>query len=1057
MLQTNEMTMLNIFESDYGGHICKIDLDKNMIEKMSEIPTKKNNTVKLNSNKNVFNDNVETIIILDVSGSMASCLRYLITDLLPTALESMGYDDKNITVITFGSSTNVYNLTPLAMRTCGINAGGGTYMVGAINKLSETIHKSTSSDFRILTVSDGELSDQSQTLTLATQLSKDLGSKFNIHSTAIRLFTSTAQPDTRGLASVLQLNNIGSSELVDCVCNSKTPKSEIVNLIENCLFDNLGSSLRIISNMPIFMQHPWSTPQKEFSINEGQNVFWMSNISDDTEIYLTNSNGSKFQITKNNNEKLNLNNFTTILKEKIDYYTRRLKILKVVNTGDNEDEINNIIGYFSELEKGFALSDATNIDPSDTSIISRIKLFKKIAERQSKSIAQNLAEIANQNKVSQLNSAQQAEYLRSASTSKNTINLAKRGLNQGFDFDDKAIKEVKQMRQHISELDDIDDTHHSVSFYCQSTTLDGIRTLCKMDDKTLESLGALEILQLINIVGVPADAVIGDFPDPKTYHVNNLMLGSFISMSDIMMTRQMKRPATDPFTKKIIANSIPFYDDDRIQQFLIKHAPNILEYTASLGMRNMIINIPNTYKYTIVDGLWWITRTMQEHKTEANIQLFIKFVHTYKTAVGSLFSYVPGLLKPMSEEDKNNNLSLYIGNNGVTNMMGPLIEIQNNEEKLKMVPDVLRALYSFEFYQVIRKFFKSDSDGHIKRKEMLDKLLGIDFNKHASQLPPLFESQKVPQHCGEYFLDEKIFSDLCKRIYWLDYICMMPKMFGLALKNDVVGLSNIVFSKENCEKELNITFDLNKFKIFCIVQSFIFDSLAARFDETTNKMKIEDMGNETRASEFVQKYIRAQYHSHYQSELAKQNKKEYELLTSEFVNKLVDSQNVDEFNNLLKNGLTKNHVSVIFNDTYREGFSDLKNKLFDPKIECPDRENKLKVLVLGSDNNGEPVYNNGNTIKIQVPLLAEMFNDVGCSELWEKIKVVYIDKSVHIYRNPNMPNRHSHSNTKPSYWAYGYLNLGEYFNKISKEEQDAYCKEHTHCCGIWDGKPYRFA
>ena len=28
-----------------------------------------------------------------------------------------------------------------------------------------------------------------------------------------------------------------------------------------------------------------------------------------------------------------------------------------------------------------------------------------------------------------------------------------------------------------------------------------------------------------------------------------------------------------------------------IQQFLMKYAPNLLEYTASLGMRNMIINI----------------------------------------------------------------------------------------------------------------------------------------------------------------------------------------------------------------------------------------------------------------------------------------------------------------------------------------------------------------------------------------------------------------------------------------------------------------------------------
>ena len=136
----------------------------------------------------------------------------------------------------------------------------------------------------------------------------------------------------------------------------------------------------------------------------------------------------------------------------------------------------------------------------------------------------------------------------------------------------------------------------------------------------------------------------------------------------------------------------------------MKYAPTLLEYTASLGMRGMIINVPSTYKYTIVDGLWTLIRLVQDSPTDGHVDLFVKFVHTYKTAVGAQFDYVLDLIKPMSSEDKANNLSFYISNNGITNMLGPLIKLHDYPEKLSLVPDILRALFTFEYYQVLKKY-----------------------------------------------------------------------------------------------------------------------------------------------------------------------------------------------------------------------------------------------------------------------------------------------------------------------------------------------------------------
>lgn len=130
---------------------------------------------------------------------------------------------------------------------------------------------------------------------------------------------------------------------------------------------------------------------------------------------------------------LDLNNFNLILKEEIDYYIERLKILKVVDLETSKKEIEQIVNYFSEQEKKLSINTLTddNLDINiDTSIKTRLKYFKNQAFRKSKSIVQKLSVIANHHKVSQLNSAQQANLLRSVINSSNIVNLAKRALNK---------------------------------------------------------------------------------------------------------------------------------------------------------------------------------------------------------------------------------------------------------------------------------------------------------------------------------------------------------------------------------------------------------------------------------------------------------------------------------------------------------------------------------------------------------------------------------------------------------------------------------------------------
>jgi hypothetical protein len=1004
--------------------------------------------IKSNINSNV--KEIQTIILLDTSGSMGQNVGRIITQYLPESLQNNN-NNNEIILITFSGESKVFKHNINSLRKSRQGPEGQTFMEPAITNLQQIIRNSEFTQFNILTISDGALHDQDETISKASLLKSEIEGKYQIKSSAIRLYTSSSEPDTRGLSSILQLDTTNEAcNIVDV--NTYNTASIIDAMTKAFKNDNIGGTVKLCVTSKVLMESPYNRENKDtINLVNGENIFWLSDI-ENLNVFIMSEDGNEIVniVYKDN---LNL----SVLSNKVEHYMKKLKLLKVIGTNESIVEIKNIVNYFQKLEDYINLVKRKDDDidiNANTNLKTRLKFFRVQAEKQSKSVVQQMANIANDDKVSLLNSAQQANYLRSVTTSTNSINLAKRGIKQGLDFDSIVQSEVRKMKKHLHELNDIDDTNHYVSFYNQETTLDGIKTVCS---EGIDQLCAEEILKLLNIVGIPCTATVGDYPDPKTYHIHNLLLGSHVSISDIITVKSLGEKLLDPYTKKEIINVVPVYNDDRIQQFLMKYAPTLLEYTASLGIRNMIVDIPHSYKYIIVGGVYLLSRLLQdiETMTEANATLFIDLVETYKTAVNGIFDHVLDHIV----DQKKDNLSYYICNNGTTNMISPLISIVNTE-KSKYVPDILRALYSFEFYQVIRKFNKSDSDGASKRKEMLNTLLGIDVNKYGSPLPELFETQNCPKHHCDYHINDELFTNINNKVFWIDYICLIPKLIDCALTKNKDAVLNLAKENLNKNKEnlLNIDFDLKTFKLFCIVQSFIFDTQASRVDKDNNKMKIQDCGNHSELMEFINDYICKQYHSDYQSRLAEQNKLEHEILMDELINQMCKS-NINEFINLFKNGIIKGNTKVIIEDVYksRNGYTLLQNQLFNINIDIKDRIDKLWIFILGSTKDDDVIWNNGNVLKLSPQYLEDVLTKLGLYYLWKEIYPIYKEKSIHLYRENDLKNRHSHRNSKPSYWARGYKNLGEYFDNISIEEQQEYCRIHTHCCGIWDGKVYRSA
>jgi hypothetical protein len=188
---------------------------------------------------------------------------------------------------------------------------------------------------------------------------------------------------------------------------------------------------------------------------------------------------------------------------------------------------------------------------------------------------------------------------------------------------------------------------------------------------------------------------------------------------------------------------------------------------ASIGMRRVLAEVNYTYDYTILAGMWDLIMRIMKENSEINNKLFCNLINTYIVASRDHFSYLYPLLKNQINDESK--LSIFINNNGVTNMTSPMVHVlrtYSEEDKKKIIPKILRALYQYETYLVCRKLIRTNETGDNKYiNEYLEDLLGIDYNKYGTQLVPIFETPPLkPELCDTYYINEKKFWIFTKKI-----------------------------------------------------------------------------------------------------------------------------------------------------------------------------------------------------------------------------------------------------------------------------------------------------
>ena len=293
----------------------------------------------------------EFVIIMDVSGSMQDVINNYIKTIIPGVLSNLNYQTKTVTLITFASNSYVYNYNINQFRSGNINTGGSTLVSEAFQNLKSYFSSfSKKNSLRILTISDGQIFDKDNAITIINDIYSTYYGQFPINSRCVRV--GNVDADTRIFLNILRL--IYPSTPTKILNVEKTEQnSEIIRKIAEMFEDDgIGNILWITSEIKNIRENPYSDYTDEVPF-----------ISD----------GREFIILKKND------NFNTLYVKDID--GNILKTIEVKYSEKNDASIGHQ-NYYNSLVQRYIYNKINNSSKAISENI-KIKKFFEDAEASS--------------------------------------------------------------------------------------------------------------------------------------------------------------------------------------------------------------------------------------------------------------------------------------------------------------------------------------------------------------------------------------------------------------------------------------------------------------------------------------------------------------------------------------------------------------------------------------------------------------------------------------------------------------------------------------------------
>lgn len=420
-----------------------------------------------NSSTNSSNLKTETVIILDRSGSMGDAVERIVRQVLPkffVNLQCQASDSFHL--IAFDDEVEYYEVKIEELSNFDMAARDGTHMYETITKLSELFqifHQKNVELLRVLTISDGEIADTTETIRAADKLAKYV-KKFNIsvNSQAVRWY---GKADTTALCCLLQLNNVTKSNLVE---SNYEEGIDATAKTWAGLFagDKLMTNLVLKDDKEIFLKNPWDTEATDnFRLQSGENVFWCKEKPTDLKI-------DTKSVKKTVNSSISYVKLQELLYERIDVVIDHMKMLKIIESSSGKETMKLILDYFKRIEKEVPPTSADGFK------------FSEIIES-----------IMKDDKVKKLSAAEKAEYLKESVFAKEAFKTQrqKKGTSNESDnlkeFDD-LINEISNKFQNFGVSFGVDNSVLSIRNLFLLAFLVMLMILVLVIRKTLRTLTA---------------------------------------------------------------------------------------------------------------------------------------------------------------------------------------------------------------------------------------------------------------------------------------------------------------------------------------------------------------------------------------------------------------------------------------------------------------------------------------------------------------------------------------------------------------------------------------
>jgi hypothetical protein len=1140
-----EMTLSHTLESDltledqnvdHPFQIYRITDDRyvlSVLNKQSSIPT-------------IAKRRYDNVIIVDASGSMNAVIGYIYKDLLPAILKRYGVTDDTDTfsIIAFGNYSRIEtNLTLSTLATVKVQLklqdGGGTYMANAIHDLHTYLRKKPVLPVRIIAISDGQLNDHPQTMQKVECLRKEIQTfSSSVETVGIRLFTSnTADPSTAGLASILNLSTHLSGELKLLDLPYMTIRNIEVDMDKiKELFSVKLDTCQVEANAPLFLTTPWGTTATQqttlSSAKSGENfIGWLCGLPSYIVI-----DKKRYRIDPTQAETLTHIN-ESMINAIFTMHYQRIKINKVVNLKSNQDEIVEILNFCERMEQFInRASDAmaASLQPKakedgfwntisglggNQSLYARLERMKKSVNEERESIFDLIRKSAHSERIDKLNSEQQAAFLRTVTTdglsarnARNLKGLVSRGESTLGSLDQIVRDEFEAIALHISELAEVNDQDHARSYYTKNTTLESLRIIAHLfsqDPQTFQRLNTIQLLSLLNIVGIAAYGHEGDFPDPMIYRYTTIH-PYFTSIADIICQRMVpgyehKRIYPGPLDPNIpnnnINNVVPWFDDDRVHKFVLKYAQNTLDVLASIGMRRLQIIVPATHFYSVTNGISAVVQAVYDsiknknnsyslddpyiQETNAHVSLrvlFKKLLDSNLTNAHGYFTHTLGTWNNPFDNPDNFNadgklLSFYIFNCGTTNSIyaANYILSKNESEKFnyRNRAAYLRALYAYEISQNVKKIFRDSKTQQEDIKSYIEKFLCINKHTHALHPLPQFVPEPLnPTHSTMYSIEPTEYSNIMTPLEsWLPSILILPELmlqaYNLPIDQPINFLMDAwrahALGLDDCSEH-----GYRKFVAACIVEGFHAYNKESRIEYTINeakervykdRMKTIDLGYKNQGADFLKEVAQGYYVDEYKSRLAQKKLDEKFVLAKDYLKLLMDASRFSKTNDekksvfcqLLVNGLTRGQSSITLSSQEVTVVEPLRT-FFRQKLSNHDADYAHAIFLFVTARYDTPI-----TVPIteRPPLWnhgnIDMFMKNMATHLKSRFpeyapEIDTLMKTSKYEYHRSMLNRHKHGPEKPSFYALGYSTFENMVSCISPDELKAYLAIHSDCC-----------